>query len=254
MNGGGDPDLDKLNTMLDKVLKIQHPGQGGRDTVPVSARPAGREVAIVSPVLAGRVGVDTGQVLGVSNIPDPGGRVGMEDDGLGSGFMDIDGTPAGDSAENSVVAVVSRDQTLVSGASVEMRLEQHALVGGRTIPRGTPLWGKASLSGERLLLAVSSVRLGNEVLPVNLEVFDMDGMAGVRVEGSINRDAAKASADEVVGSLGVTSLDPSLAGQATAAGIQAARSLISRKVRLVRVTLKAGYRVLLKNSKSSFNR
>jgi len=110
--------------------------------------------------------------------------------------------------------------------------------------------GKASLSGERLMIMVSSIRVGNGVVPVSLEVIDMDGVAGIREQGSINRDVSKESADEAIGSPGVTSLDPSLGGQAAAAGLQAAKTLLSRKVRLVRVSLPAGYRVLLRNTKS----
>ena len=39
------------------------------------------------------------------------------------------------------------------------------------------------------------------------------------------------------------------AGQAASVGVDAARTLVTRKVRLVRVGLPAGYRVLLRNSK-----
>jgi Protein of unknown function (DUF3714). len=42
-------------------------------------------------------------------------------------------------------------------------------------------------------------------------------------------------------------LDPSLAAQAANTGIQAAKSLLSKKAKIVRVTLKAGYKVLLKD-------
>lgn len=249
--GGGDPDLDKLNDMLDKVLRIQHPQAGAPDSLPSPARTTEHMVGVLSPAPVDRRGADTGQVLGVVDIPDPGGRKGDEEEGLGSGFMDIDGPSAVDSmAETTVRAVVARDQTLVSGASVEMRLDQDAVVGGRVIPRGSAVWGKASLAGERAMVAVTGVRLGSAVVPLRMEVFDLDGMPGIRVEGSINRDAAKAAAGEAVGTVGMTTLDPSVAGQATAAGIEAVRTLVGRKVRLVRFSLKAGYLVLLKNSKT----
>lgn len=251
VRGGGDPDLDKLNDMLDKVLRIQHPAAVAPDSLPSQAGPSGRTVSVLSPVVVGRQGADTGQVLGVEHIPDPGGRKGDEEDGLGSGFMDIDGPVTGDSAaETTVRAVVARDQTMVSGASVELRLDQEAVVGGRVIPRGSAVWGKATLAGERAMVAITSVRVGDEVIPLNMEVFDLDGMAGIRVEGSINRDAAKAAAGEAIGTAGMSTYDPSVAGQATAAGLEAIRALASRKVRLVRFAFRAGYVVLLKNAKT----
>jgi hypothetical protein len=102
-----------------------------------------------------------------------------------------------------------------------------------------------------LLVIVNALRIGSRVVPVALEVVDMDGMAGIRVKGSINRDVSKESADEAVGSLGITSTDASVAGQATVAGLQAAKTLLSRKIRLVRVGLPAGYKVLLRNTRGN---
>jgi hypothetical protein len=40
-------------------------------------------------------------------------------------------------------------------------------------------------------------------------------------------------------------LNPSIGVQAASAGISAAKNLLSKKVRLIKVTVKAGYRVLL---------
>jgi hypothetical protein len=246
----GDPDIDKLNTLMDKVMKIQHPSEPSEDSIFRGPPELGQVIGVLTTAPV-RTGADTGEVLGLKNMPGPGEVTRDEAEGLASGFIDMDDPVASDSmAETTVQASIARNQTLVSGASVELRLDQQAVIGGRVIPRGNSLWGKASLSGERLSVLVNSVRVGSEVFPVNLEVFDLDGMEGIRVDGSIDRDASKASADQALGTVGMTAMDPSMAGQATAAGIQAARSLLSRKIRLVRVTLKAGYKVLLKNSKT----
>jgi conjugative transposon TraM protein len=105
------------------------------------------------------------------------------------------------------------------------------------------------MSNERLKISITSVRSGNAILPVALEVFDMDGLAGIYIPGSINRDVAKESADNAVNSMGLTSLDPSIGAQAATAGIEAAKTLISKKVRLVKVTLPAGYTIFLQDKK-----
>lgn len=81
-----------------------------------------------------------------------------------------------------------------------------------------------------------------------LSVFDMDGMEGMYMPGAISRDVAKQSTDQTIQGIGLTSLDPSLAVQAASAGIDATKNLLSKKVKLVRVTIKAGYRVLLRDN------
>jgi len=228
----GDPDIDKLNGLMDKVLKVRYPGLV-HDTTPAAVERVAETLSV--PARAEAVTTLAGEDAG-------------ED---ATGFIDLDdGGRADPVAVELIAAVVDGAQTLVSGEAVELRLAQESVINGVRIPLGTLMTGKASLSGERLMIMVSSIRVGNGVVPVSLEVIDMDGVAGIREQGSINRDVSKESADEAIGSLGVTSLDPSLGGQAAAAGLQAAKTLLSRKVRLVRVSLPAGYRVLLRNTKS----
>ncbi|HET6256690.1 MAG TPA: conjugative transposon protein TraM [Puia sp.] len=231
---GQDVELDKLNTLMDKVLKVRYPGDAPlRDTSPEA--PADRVVQASS--LPGREEV-------VSTL------AADEGEDMRTGFIDLDERPRGDTlAENMIAAVVDGAQTLVSGEGVAMRTTEDAVIGTIRVPKGSPLAGKATLSGERLLIAVNSVRIGSQVIPVSLDVVDMDGMTGIRVKGSINRDVSKESADEAVSSLGVMPVSSGVEGQATAAGIQAAKSLLSRKIRLVRVGLPAGYRVLLRNTR-----
>jgi hypothetical protein len=53
------------------------------------------------------------------------------------------------------------------------------------------------------------------------------------------------SAEEATGDIGPTVLSTTLAGQAAGAGVGLARSLIAKKVRPVKVTVPAGYRVFL---------
>jgi conjugative transposon TraM protein len=153
-------------------------------------------------------------------------------------------------AQNTLAAVIPEDQTLVAGATITLRLTQDAVINGITIPRDNPVYGVVSISGDRMGVTVSSIRYRQGIYPVSLQVYDMDGLPGIHIPGAITRDVAKESADQGISSMGLTALDPSLAGQAATAGIEAAKTLISRKIKLVRVSVKAGYQVLLKNTKS----
>jgi hypothetical protein len=80
-----------------------------------------------------------------------------------------------------------------------------------------------------------------------MEVYDMDGLAGIYIPGAISRDVAKQSTDNALQSVALGSLDPSLGAQAASAGIETAKNLLSKKVKLVKVQVKAGYRILLKD-------
>ena len=82
---------------------------------------------------------------------------------------------------------------------------------------------------------------------VALQAYDLDGVAGIRIPGAIICDASKESADQAINSVGSVSMDPSLGAQAANAGVQFARSLATKKVRLIQVAVPAGYQVLLKN-------
>ena len=148
-------------------------------------------------------------------------------------------------------AAVEGDQTIMNGSTEALvRWREPCLLDGLAVPSGQLLYGQASTSGERLMVRISSLRVGDLVLPVSIQVYDLDGLAGIRVPGAITREVSKESASEAMSGLGLASMDPSLTGQAANAGLQLAKSLTSRKIRTVRVQLPAGYKVLLKNIKS----
>ena len=110
------------------------------------------------------------------------------------------------------------------------------------------VYGTASLSNERLKIMINSIRYQNSILPVSLDVYDMDGMAGIYIPGSISRDVSKQSADQAISGIGLTTGPVIGCTGCQCAGIQAAKTLLSKKVKLVKVNLRAGYQVLLKNS------
>jgi hypothetical protein len=107
------------------------------------------------------------------------------------------------------------------------------------------------LSGERLTIAITSIRDANSLLPVSLSVFDLDGMEGIYIPGAITRDAAKQASSQSIQDVQLYSMDNSLGVQAATAGIEAAKGLFAKKAKLIKVTVKAGYQVLLKDQNQS---
>jgi conjugative transposon TraM protein len=236
-----DPQLEKLSGMLDKIIKIQHPGQepSGEKTALTVEAPAA--LSVTTPH-------ESAAVADLAANPSTDEDTGYKD---ADGFYSIDEVEsANPAAQNAMTAVIPEDQTLVAGATITLRLTQDAVINGVTIPRDNPVYGLVTINGDRMGVTVSSIRYRQGIYPVGLQVYDMDGLPGIHIPGAITRDVAKESADQGVSSMGLNALDPSLAGQAATAGIEAAKTLISRKIRLVRVSVKAGYQVLLKNTKS----
>ena len=77
----------------------------------------------------------------------------------------------------------------------------------------------------------------------------MDGIDGIYIPGAISRDVAKTSADRSLQTLGLNGVTDSWGAQAAEMGIEAAKSLMSKKVKLIKVVIKAGYQVLLYDEK-----
>ncbi len=192
-----DPQIEKLNAMLDKVIRIQHPAEAkaAADKTPADE---------VIPV---------------------------------------------DSSGNALSAVVIEGQTLSTGMTMGLRLMEAVIVDGVPIPPGQLIYGTVTINSDRMQVNVGAIRYGHHLFKTALQVYDLDGLEGIHVPGLLSRDVAKQSADQGAGSVNINNYDPSLGAQATNAGIQTAKTFFSRKVRLVRATVRAGYQVLLKNTK-----
>jgi hypothetical protein len=149
-------------------------------------------------------------------------------------------------AFTTIAAVIPETQSLVSGAVIRIRLAaQLDVTDSVLLPAGAIMFGITALQGERLLVHIPSVRIRNRILPVNLQLYDSDGIDGIYIPGAITREVAKESGDDAINDIELGTLDPSLKAQAASAGIKAARSLLSRKIKLTRVVVPAGHQVYL---------
>ena len=151
---------------------------------------------------------------------------------------------------NTIAACISEDQTLVQGQRVRLRLLQAMQAGNVIIPVGSIVTGSASIQGERLEIIIQSLEYGGNILPVEMTVYDTDGQRGIFVPGSDDRNAAKEALADVGNNMGNSVSITHSAGQQVAMDlsrglIQSGTQLLSKKIRTVRITLKAGYKVLL---------
>lgn len=224
--------LAQANNVLDKILDVQHPSRVADRLKEQSEQNRGKVYAVA-----------TEPEKEISDLLTPASYTAS----YKARFYD-DEQNQEETTQNALSAVVHENQTLTSGATIKLRLEQNGYVQGQLIPKGNFIYGKCTLNGERLLVDISSIRFGSSIFPVSLAAYDMDGIIGLRIPGSINRDASKEGAEQMVQALSLGSLNPSLGAQATSAGIDIAKNLLTRKVKLVRISVKAGYPLLLASS------
>lgn len=236
-----DPELKQLGGMLENILDIQHPARVEEKLRQSSVNQKDKEFSVDKEMNGDHV-----TLLQVSN------QTYRSNQGVSkkqNSFFSLDEDSTEDQLENAIKAVVHQTQTIVDGATIKLRLSNDIFINGIQIPKNSFLFGIASLKGERLVVKISNLTYRNSIFPISLSLYDMDGIAGIYIPGAIDRDVAKASADRSIQTLGVASLSDSWGAQAAGMGIEAAKSLLSKKVKLVKVVVKAGYQVLLYDEK-----
>jgi len=239
-----DPEMEQIGGMLENILNLQYPERMEQKLKEESAKNRGRIYGVATH--------QEQEIIASLNNPETtnSGLFGIGGDH--NGFYGLD-SPNTAVQDNAVQAVVAENQTVVNGSTIKMFLAQDVYVNGNKIPKNTYVYGTATLKGERLAIEITTIRHLNSIYPVELAVFDLDGLNGIYIPGALNRDVAKASADRSMQTLGVTTLSDSWGAQAAGAGIEAAKGLFSKKVKLIKVNLKAGYAVLLKDEKQKDN-
>ncbi|MCX2680994.1 conjugative transposon protein TraM [Galbibacter sp. EGI 63066] len=242
--GGEDPELAQIGNMLEKILDIQYPErareklqrrseQNRGKVYPVHLQPRQDPVELME---------QQGPVIDSINSnaqvqwgpPQTNGFYGLEEERVPARQTRL-----------AVPAVIHQEQELVSGSTVKMRLTRDIFIDGVQIPEGAFVFGTCNIRGERLDVQVKAIRDGEAIFPVNLAVYDMDALPGIHIPGAITRESAREGADNAVGSMQLMPFDASLGTQVAGAGIEAAKGLFSKKVKLVRVIVKAGHPVLL---------
>ena len=159
-------------------------------------------------------------------------------------------SPAISQPRNTISAVICTDQNVANGENVRLRLTEPMLADGMKIPRNSLLSGVARIQGERLQITISSIEHNGSILPVEIAVFDTDGQRGIFIPNAHEINAAK----EIIANMG-TSAGTSINFSTNASeqfiadmgrnAVQGVSQMFSRRMREVRVSLKAGHRVLL---------
>lgn len=170
------------------------------------------------------------------------------------GFHTAVGT-VGQSEKNTIKACIHENQTITDGQAVRMRLLEPMRAGETVIPRNALVTGLGKIAGERLAISITSLEYKGLIIPVELTVIDSDGQEGIFIPGSMEIDAVREIAANLGGNLGTTiNLNQQSAGNQLLTdlgkgAIQGTSQYIAKKMRTIKVHLKAGYNLMLYQNK-----
>ncbi len=82
-------------------------------------------------------------------------------------------------------AVIHGTQLLKAGQTALFRTKELIRYGSLVVPAHTLLSGTTSIAENRLIIKITSVRLGQHVFALPLEVYGSDGMAGLPLDGDV---------------------------------------------------------------------
>ncbi len=153
--------------------------------------------------------------------------------------------------KNTIAACVETTQTIVNSGAVRFRLLEPMMVGRYELPQGTTITGQSRVSGERLNITISQIEYRGRIIPVELQIIDTDGVAGIFIPNSAEVSAIK----QIVAGMG-SDAESSLSLSTQSAGAELLTDLgksaisgvadyVGEKIKEVKVHLKAGYRVML---------
>lgn len=223
--------------LAEEQYKLAHKYLGGGTQSTDNASKSKGRVSVMRPVREGEVEAST---------LDPRADFTAE---RNLGFLTAEGRTAASDAP-TVRACVAATQVIRAGSTVRLRLLEAVRIDGVVIPRNTPVYGTATISGMRLQVVVSSVEYNGRIFAVEASAYDLDGQPGLNVPNSRERTALKdalASVGQTAGtSVNVTrSAGQQVLSTVAQGGLQASSRYIAEKLREVKITLKANHRLLL---------
>jgi conjugative transposon TraM protein len=219
-----DPEMDRVESMLEKILDIQHPERLQKQ--PASDSDASKKHAYA--------------VLNLN----------IEELHQGNGFYGLPEAVSPDLADHSTItATIYQNQWVRDGSVISFRLMQDVFVGNARIPRGSIISGKCSIEQERVHAEIREIAHKGIIYPVYLTTYDTDGIAGINVPGVTGSTVARNGINQAVQNVDIYSTNASVGAQAAASGVQALKGLVSQKVKNARALLNAGHTVLLKSGR-----
>ncbi|WP_231461744.1 conjugative transposon protein TraM [Pedobacter sp. Leaf132] len=161
-------------------------------------------------------------------------------------------------AENSeqgfIQAIIDEPITGYIGSRVPIRLLSEIKVGQYELSKGTILYALISgFSTQRISLSIFSIALKGEILPVNLELYDLDGLKGLYVPASLYREFSRELGASSLSGLTVESSTPQNGQLVSLLGklFQSTRGAVNKLVRSNKARINYPTRVYLLDKSSN---
>lgn len=91
-----------------------------------------------------------------------------------------------------IKAIIDQNVVGYAGSRIRIRLLEDIKVGSSIIKKGSYLYATISgFSEQRVTMSIASVLNNNSILPINLNIYDYDGMEGLYVPASAFREFTK---------------------------------------------------------------
>lgn len=158
----------------------------------------------------------------------------------------FNGTRGQKNVSNSIRAVVHGDQVVGDGATLKMRLIQDAFSENQeVIPKNTFIFGTVTISEERIKVKITSVRVKNNILKLEKQVYDRDAIEGIYAPGSVKSEIRNETTNDAISSINPTSTEGLIEAGANTL-LQAGKRVVSRSTRKIRILIKTNYEIYLK--------
>jgi conjugative transposon TraM protein len=105
-----------------------------------------------------------------------------------------------------IEAIIDQDiKNGTLGARLRIRLLDDILIGNAVVRKGTYLYALISgYEAQRVKLTISSVMLGDRIYPIELSIYDVDGMEGLYVPASAFREFSKELGGNATGGMNLS--------------------------------------------------
>lgn len=155
--------------------------------------------------------------------------------------------------KNTISACVAADQSITDGQSVRLRTLEPMWIGNSLLPKNTTVVGSARLQGERLEIKIETIEALGCIMEVDLSVYDSDGQEGINIPNSMESDALHEIGANMGSTMGssinlTTNAGAQLASDVGKGLINGVSQYLNKKLRTVKVHLKSGYKIMLRQN------